>query len=166
MHLKTTLLLLVVVVLFWPTKHDYYVAQNQICPAEWRCSESLIKNIYFQIRNGIPGNGSDGAIISGRRYTVYLAGIVPWGKIFSYTGSGNPAISNHTTLAHLFYDGWAIRSFQKIDGAWYSSTHGFGTNYIVGFPMAIANQIFGPRIFQNLDDKVRNQLRTAAQHSD
>jgi hypothetical protein len=54
--------------------HDYTSGPNLICPAAWPCTEEMVASVYSQIRNGVPGNDSSGAIVSGRAYTVY-AGI-------------------------------------------------------------------------------------------
>jgi hypothetical protein len=160
---------------FWGTlgdllvgDHDYWAGPNVICDASWGCSAQLVRSIYSQVQNGVPGNAGtgDALIVSGQTYTVYQNG-VPVGMVQSYVGDGGLVVNNVTDWAglHIFFDGWANRNaYQADDGTWYSITHGSGTTIYGGFIMAGINQAFGPGIFNNIDRSISAQLYTATHH--
>ena len=137
--------------------HDYTAGPNVICPASWGCSADLVGSVYSQVRNGIPGNNTDGQIVSGQSYTVYQDGW-PVGEVTSYVGAGGLTVSNVTNTAHILFDGWANRNAYQENGTWYSSTHGRGTNYIGGVFTATVNQVVGPSIFNSMDRSIALQL--------
>jgi RHS repeat-associated protein len=138
--------------------HDYHSGPNLICPASWGCTEAMIGSAYTEIRNGVPGNDSPGQLVSGHQYTVYAGGI-PLGTVVSRVGAGGLTVANVTTRNHVFHDGWINRNaYRDSRGNWYSYTHGRGTNYYGGVFMALLNNRFGARIFDGLDQSIREEL--------
>lgn len=141
--------------------HGYPAGPNLICSAEKRCSAAEVASEYSKVRSGIPGNTSAETIKSGQVYTVYQNG-VPVGQVRSYVGVDGLTVVNVTEPNHILFDGWASRrAYQSADGAWYSVTHGSGTNYYGGAFMAAANQILGPVIFNKMDNAIAERLGAA-----
>ncbi|HEY4971203.1 MAG TPA: RHS repeat-associated core domain-containing protein, partial [Steroidobacteraceae bacterium] len=141
-------------------EHDYTAGPNQICPASWHCTAAMVGRAYTVVRNAVPGASSSETIVSGGTYTVWL-GYLPGGQVTVVVGNGGLTVSNMTNLDHVMLDGWINRNAFQVDGAWYSYTHGTGTNYFGGAFMAMFNQFIGPILFNGLDDQVRNDLYKA-----
>jgi RHS repeat-associated protein len=138
--------------------HEYASGPNLICPAAWKCSAKLISSLYSQVRFSVPGNTSSSTVMSGNSYTVTAFG-VPVGTVASYVGSGGFTVVNVTNPSHVLFDGWANRNaYQTAEGAWYSYTHGKGTNYYGGVFTAASNNIFGPRTFDGIDRPLYREL--------
>jgi RHS repeat-associated protein len=137
--------------------HDWSVI-TEICPASWGCSGGLVGSVYPIVSNGVPGNQSTAQIVSGQKYTVYAGG-VPVGQVKTYVGAGGLTVNNITLINHIFCCGWVNRNaLFDTSGAWYSITHGKGTNYYGGFISAMWNQALGPSKFYDLDMSIRAQL--------
>ncbi|HEX3810303.1 MAG TPA: FG-GAP-like repeat-containing protein [Rhizomicrobium sp.] len=142
--------------------HNYNTA-NMICAAAWHCSAGLVGSVYSQVNNGVPGNPSNAAIVSGNQYTVYQNG-VPVGTVHSYVGQNGLTVANVTDPGHILFDGYANRNALQVNGAWYSVTHGSGISYYGGAFIAEANQVLGPGIFNNMDTSIASQLYAATHH--
>ncbi|MBN9582398.1 MAG: hypothetical protein J0G37_12975 [Afipia sp.] len=64
---------------------------------------------------------------------------------------------NRTLPGHIFCDGTVERrATQTAYGAWYVTTRGIGNNVEPG--MNIVNQVFGPDIFDGLDQRMRTNI--------
>ncbi len=138
--------------------HDYIAGPNLICAASAGCTAAEVGAVYSQVQYGIPGGDGDQKIVSGNTYPVRIFGVYI-GDVKSYVGSGGLTISNVTLPNHALHSGWINRNaIQLSSGAWYSITHGKGTNYYGGAFNAAANQWGGPRQFNAMDKAIRNEL--------
>jgi hypothetical protein len=82
---------------------------------------------------------------------------VPAGWVRTTVSEDGLTVVNRTSPAHIFYDGVVVRTAeQRDDGVWYVTTHGFGNNVV---PIAdFINQVEGPRVFQILDQRLRENI--------
>lgn len=139
-----------------PGWHDYTAGPNIVCTAEQNCSSQEIADQLS--RFAVPGQRADIPTISDSDNWVFLPGTsIPAGQVHTDISDDGLVVQNATLPDHILYDGVAIRSaYQNADGSWSVTTHGFGNNF---FPfMDMANQYFGPSIFDALDNQMRDNI--------
>lgn len=159
-----------------PTRRYYhkYEADNEICPAAWKCTEADIRDTarYHQVpgQNGrFPVTHGDEAEAVDTR-PGFWSGVArtldlhrgPVGVEMSPNGlRGRNRTLNRKSgwiyPEHPLHDGQAERSYYRTEtGAWRARTVGEGNN--VGPWMARQNRLEGPGIFDHHDRNMRAAL--------
>jgi hypothetical protein len=135
--------------------HDYH-GENLVCRADLRCSADEIAD--HLARFSVPGRYPSIPVMSDTIYKVFIPGTdIYVGDIRTTITDDGLTIINRTQPGHIFFDGEVERrATQAIDGAWYVTTRGIGNNVEPG--MNVVNQIFGPGIFNGLDQQMRANI--------
>jgi hypothetical protein len=145
-----------------PSWH-FYTSTHLVCPKQLHCSEEEI--IDYLSRFAYPGQYPFNPV---QNTDIHPVGLGPFslgslnlgpysmgalGQIQTFVSNGGLTIKNVTQPGHIFYDGIIIRTaYQDEKGAWYVSTYGYGNNVNLG--MDTVNQVFGPGIFNAVDQSM------------
>ncbi len=144
---------------FSPSKegyHFYHTGPNLVAPASLHVTATEMADEMS--RFAVPGQSPDQPVQSGQRYPVYapITGTFVGNVTTTVSPDGLTTI-NETSPGHLLYDGQVTRSaIESPDGSWSITTIGIGNNIYTG--MADANELFGPDIFNNIDEKMRQNI--------
>jgi HK97 family phage portal protein len=136
--------------------HDYQAGPNQACNPSSDCSASEIAD--YASRYAYPGQDPSRPVEDRGRYVVYFPGTrIPAGLIETRVSSDGLTVTNVTRPLHVLYSGQVERTFRRTpDGTWQVVTHGNGNNIIPG--MNALNRLFGPEIFDEIDQQLRSGI--------
>jgi len=143
----------------------YYTSTNVICPAEYACTETEIKEYAKMFQ--YPGQNPWFSVKDGGYYFV-----APAPQLAKYFG--NPALLwfgaiqvditkdgltlyNYSFPTHIFHEGSVERTYeQREDGAWIVTTTGSGTNVwpIIGPTIDTVNDAVGEPVFTAVDTQM------------
>jgi len=138
-----------------PGWHDYGT-ENEVCPAEWQCSpEEMADQLP---RFAFPGQDPARPAESGSLNPVVdpTTGITA-GNVRTFVTDDGRTVVNITLPDHILHDGMVERrAVQQSDGSWKVQTQGIGNNETPG--MNVINNLFGPEIFDALDERLRENI--------
>ena len=145
---------------FSPSKpgwHSYTTKPNPVCGAWARCSHQDMADQFS--RFAFPGQDPSKPVKNGEVNLVYDPRLGwPGGNVLTTVSEDGLTITNRTLRGHILFDGQIERTAtQASDGSWYVTTRGIGNNVIPG--MNIANEWRGPQIFDELDRRLRINIR-------
>ena len=139
-----------------PGYHTYTSGPHVVCPAELRCSREEMAD--QMARFAVPGQSPDQPVQNGKPYSVYdpFTGMYA-GGVFTTVSPDGLTTQNRTRPGHLLHDGQITReATQNPDGSWSVFTIGSGNNFL---PLgAEANALAGPRIFERVDEQMRQEI--------
>jgi len=81
---------------------------------------------------------------------------IPGGLVKTEISKDGFTVTNTTRWLHPFYSGTVVRTARFVNGGWYVTTRGFGNNVLPG--MAEVNEKYGPKIFDRIDDQMREYI--------
>ncbi len=139
-----------------PGYHNYTSGPHVVCPAELRCSrEEMAEQMA---RFAVPGQSPDQPVTDSAKYRVYdpFTGLFA-GKVTTLISLNGLRTQNITQSGHVLHDGQITRqATQNPDGSWSVLTVGSGNNFV---PLgAEANELAGPRIFDQVDGQMRQNI--------
>jgi hypothetical protein len=144
----------------------FYTLTSLVCPAELHCS--VQEMIDYLSRFAYPGQYPSNPVHNTDLHPVGLGpfsfgwlvlgpySMGPLGQVQTFVSNGGLTVKNVTQPGHIFHDGIIIRTAYQENDAWYVSTYGYGNNVNVG--MDTANQVFGPGIFNALNQQMINTI--------
>ena len=139
-----------------PGWHEYQTPKNGVCGSSGRCSRQEMADQFS--RFAVPGQDPSRPVENGQIYPVYdpIEGRFV-GNVKTYVSEDGLTIVNRTLPGHLFHAGLITRTArQAADGSWTVSTHGVGNNETFG--MNYVNELFGPDIFNAMDEQLRQNI--------
>jgi len=137
-----------------------------VCPAAFECTASEMKD--YLSRYAFPSQDHSFPVANNGIYPILL--VIPYtdygfslgnfpGRIRVSVNSDGMLSINRTLPGHIFHDGIAVRKvYQGSDDAWYVTTYSYGNNH--QFHTAEINNLFGPGIFDNLDQEMRDNIES------
>lgn len=139
-----------------PGYHRYTSGPHVVCPAEIRCSREEVADQMS--RFAVPGQSPDQPVTDLGVYKVYdpFTDLFA-GRVQTSVSPDGLRTANRTRPGHVLHDGQITRqATQNPDGSWSVLTVGSGNNFI---PLgAEANELAGPRIFDRVDDQMRQNI--------
>jgi hypothetical protein len=134
--------------------HDYQAGPNQLCTARSDCSAREVAD--YAARYAYPGQDPSRPVEDRGVYLVFFPGTrIPAGYVKTFVSPDGLTITNVTKPLHLLYNGQIERTFRRTpEGTWQVVTHGNGNNILPG--MNFFNQVFGPVIFNGIDEQLKN----------
>jgi HK97 family phage portal protein len=138
--------------------HDYRAGPNVICAPELQCSQEEVA--FYLARAGYPGQ--DPAQPTNDQDTNFVIdprNDIPGGFVVTQVSPDGLTIVNTTRLGHVFHSGQIVRTASRNhDGSWSVTTR--GTGYNIWSPLLnAANQWQGPKLFNYIDDQMRQRIK-------
>jgi HK97 family phage portal protein len=136
--------------------HAYSTKENEICAASLQCSREEIAD--YMSRYAVPGQDTSNPVVDGQTYFAWDRDtLLPGGFVRTKISEDGLTIVNRTLQGHILYDGLIERrAVQAADGSWHVTTLGIGNNVLPG--MNVINESQGPRIFDALDQQLRENI--------
>ena len=135
-----------------------YSSTSIVCYAEWACSPAEMAD--YLSRFGFPGQDPTVPLVDGA-ISVVKDPVFDhaMGRVVTSMSPDGLALVNVTLPRHVLANGEIRRYVYESHGAWYATTNGIGNNIVPGG--RLANQLFGPLIFEGVDYNMRSYIREA-----